>query len=75
MKDCFVSYEKPEWGIFRKLKVWIIRSLFHGASNRECKQCTQVFEDPFHHFHSMFQQFNSSVRSTLHWIPFPFVNW
>jgi len=23
-----------------------------------------VFEDPFHHFHSMFQQFNSSVRST-----------
>ena len=32
-----------------------------------------VLEDPFHDFHSMFQQFNSSVRSTLHWIPFPFV--
>ena len=23
-----------------------------------------VFKDPFHHFHSMFQQSNSSVRST-----------
>jgi len=34
-----------------------------------------VFEDPLIHFHSMFQQFNSSVRSTLHLIPFPFVNW
>ena len=35
-----------------------------------------VFKDPFHHFHSMFQQFNSSssVTSTLHWIPFPLVN-
>ena len=30
---------------------------------------------PFYHFHSMFQQFNSSVRSALHWVPFPFVNW
>jgi len=34
-----------------------------------------VFEDPFHHFHSMFQQFNSSIRCTLHWITFPFVSW
>jgi len=25
-------------------------------------------------FHSMFQQFNSSVRSTLLWVPFAFVN-
>jgi len=25
-----------------------------------------VFEDPFHHFCSMFEQFNSSVRSTIH---------
>jgi len=33
-----------------------------------------VLEDPFHHFHSMFQQFNSFVRSTLPWIPFPLVN-
>jgi len=24
-----------------------------------------AFEDPFSHFHSMFQQFNSSLRSTL----------
>ena len=32
-----------------------------------------VFEDPFYHFHSMFQQFDSSVRSTLHSVPFPFV--
>jgi len=24
---------------------------------------TSVFKDPFHHFHSMFQQFNFSVRS------------
>jgi len=29
-----------------------------------------VFKDTFHHFYSMFQQLNSSVRSTLHWIPF-----
>ena len=34
-----------------------------------------VFEDPSHDFYSMFQQCNSSVRFTLHWIPFPFVNW
>ena len=33
-----------------------------------------VFEDPFHHFHSMFQQLNFSVRSTLLSIPFPFVS-
>jgi len=33
-----------------------------------------VFKDTFHHFHSMLQQFNSSVSSTFHWIPFPFVN-
>ena len=30
-----------------------------------------VFKDPFYHFHSMFQQLNSSIRSTLHWIPSP----
>jgi len=28
----------------------------------------------FHHFHSMFQQFNPSIRSTLHWVTLPFVN-
>jgi len=31
-----------------------------------------VLRDPFHHFHSMFQQFNPSIRSTLHWIIFHF---
>jgi len=27
-----------------------------------------VLKDPFHHFHSMFQQFNFPIRSTLHWM-------
>jgi len=33
-----------------------------------------VLKDPFHYFRSVFQQFNPPIRSTLHWITFPFVN-
>jgi len=31
-----------------------------------------VFKDPFHNCHSMCQKFNSCIRSTLHWVTFPF---
>ena len=34
-----------------------------------------VLKNPFYHFHSMFQQFDPSVRSTLHRVAFAFVDW
>ena len=30
-----------------------------------------IFKDPFHHFPSIFRQFNPSARSTLYWITIP----
>jgi len=51
-------------GYFHKFKLHIIYMNLLPNS---------VFEDPFHHFHTMLKQFNSSVRSTLQCIPFPFV--
>jgi len=37
--------------------------------------CQTVLKDPFCDFHSMFQQFDPSVRSTHHAITFAFVDW
>jgi len=34
-----------------------------------------VFKNPFYDFHSMFQQLDPSVRSTLHRVAFTFVDW
>ena len=34
-----------------------------------------VLKNPFYDFHSMFQQFNPSIRSTLHRVTFAFVDW
>ena len=56
----------------------------HFASSTTHAKCNQrsthtlqwtLFKDRFHHFHSMLQQLNPSIRSTLHRITFPFVNW
>ena len=34
-----------------------------------------VLKNPFYDFHSMSQQFNPSIRSTLHRVTFAFVDW
>ena len=34
-----------------------------------------VLKNPFYHFHSVFQQFDPYVRSTLHRVAFAFVDW
>ena len=58
-------------------------SIYHDPQHPPCSnyvlgnlfaQPHSVLKDPFHHFHSMFQQFNPPIRSTLHWITFPHVN-
>jgi len=52
--------------------------LFSGFCSGRDNPGEPVPEETFTHSHlswsSIIQQFNSSVRSTLHWIHFPFVN-